>query len=71
MHLQQVKSAQQQIPLPEVRELISTARGLLEEGNLAGAFELTQDASQLLHQVRKVSVTLQKCQPSGIVSCCH
>ena len=57
LHHHQVKSAQQLIPLPEVREIISTARGLLEEGNLAGAFELTHDASQLLHQVRVVTTS--------------
>ena len=30
---------------------MDTARGCLEEGNLTGAFELSQDASQLLMQV--------------------
>jgi hypothetical protein len=47
----QVKSSQQLIPIPEVREIITSSRAHLEDGNLTGAFELAQDASQLLHQI--------------------
>ena len=36
----------------EVRELMGTARQYLSEGNLSLAFDLAQEASQLLQQVR-------------------
>ena len=46
-----VRSAQQTTPIPEVTDIISSARSCIEEGDLTGAFELSQDASRLLHQV--------------------
>ena len=46
-----VKSAQQSGPIPEVSDILNQARGCLEEGNLTGAFELSQDASRLLNQI--------------------
>jgi Translation initiation factor eIF3 subunit 135 len=46
-----VRSAQQTTPIPEVTDIISNARSCIEEGDLTGAFELSQDASRLLHQI--------------------
>lgn len=46
-----VRSAQQSTPIPEVTDIISNARSCIEEGDLTGAFELSQDASRLLHQI--------------------
>ena len=46
-----VKSAQQSGPIPEVSDILNQARGCLDEGNLTGAFELSQDASRLLNQI--------------------
>ena len=46
-----VRSAQQTTPIPEVADIISNARSCIEEGDLTGAFELSQDASRLLHQI--------------------
>lgn len=46
-----VRSAQQTTPIPEVTDIISNARSCVEEGDLTGAFELSQDASRLLHQI--------------------
>jgi hypothetical protein len=52
-----VRFAQLQNPVPEVKEIITSARACLEERNLTSAFELSQDASQLLHQVDRQTVT--------------
>jgi hypothetical protein len=51
-----VRFAQLQNPVPEVKEIITSARACLEERNLTSAFELSQDASQLLHQVDQQTV---------------
>lgn len=47
-----MKTCEQSIPMTEVRELMSTARTYLSEGNLSHAFDLAQEASQLLQQVQ-------------------
>ena len=47
--------------MTEVRELMSTARTYLSEGNLSYAFDLAQEASQLLQQVCKSTMTLISC----------
>lgn len=49
-----MKTCEQAVPMAEVRELMSTARSYLSEGNLSPAFDLAQEASQLLQQVRNV-----------------
>ena len=54
----QMKTCEQLAPMNEVRELMSSARSYLSEGNLSLAFDLAQEASQQLQQVRAVAVTV-------------
>lgn len=53
-----MKTCEQAVPMAEVRELMSTARSYLSEGNLSPAFDLAQEASQLLQQVRNAPLFL-------------
>ena len=46
-----MKTCEQLAPMNEVRELMSSARSYLSEGNLSLAFDLAQEASQQLQQV--------------------
>jgi len=46
-----VKTSEQHIPLPEISEMLNTARNLLQRGDLSRAFEYAQEASQLLHLI--------------------
>lgn len=47
--------------MTEVRELMSTARTYLSEGNLSHAFDLAQEATQLLQQVQQSTAISTAC----------
>ena len=53
-----MKTCEQLAPMNEVRELMSSARSYLSEGNLSLAFDLAQEASQQLQQVIIVAVAV-------------
>ena len=45
--------------MTEARELMSSARSYLTEGNLPLAYDLAQEASQMLQQVANIQLTRQ------------
>ena len=49
------------MPMTEAREMMTTARTFLNEGNFVAAFELAQEAAQLIQMVSTVQYVTYSC----------